>query len=230
MNSLMNKSTIKKASVLPTILIILGALASQAKSPSLEPLINGLTEARVGQLVIFSAANNDSIDNYSWKVICLEGYGDHKVINDGKDLIFSAEEEGRYLFICAMTRGNLVDLVIHELVVKNPEPIEPIKPDANLNDFEIMVKSWLPVEDYSKEIAIRLAYSFDLVASANQGSIDDFLRFTQLSNRAALGVDNLETWLPFLQKLSSYCKKNMQDASYEEHVQLWLHISAALRK
>ena len=227
---MVNKNTIKKASILPSILIILGALASQAKSPSLAPEVKGLTEARVGQLVIFSSENNDSIDNYSWEVICLEGYGDYKVINDGKNLIFSAEEEGRYLFICAMTRGNLVDLVVHELVVKNPVPIKP-EPDANLNDFEIMIKGWLPVEDYSKEIATRLAYSFDLVAgSGNQGSIDDFLRFTQLSNRAALGVDNLETWLPFLQKLSSYCKKNMQDASYEEHVQLWLHISAALRK
>lgn len=227
----MKKETMKKAAVLPTILIILGTLASQAKSPELSPVALGQTEARVGQLVIFSAV---VADNYSWKVVNKDyhfgGVGfDYKIISGGSQLVFSAEQEGTYLIICAMAKGSLIETVIHRLVVANPEPVKP-EPEPDLSDFEIMVKSWLP-EGYDRIVAARLAYSFDLAAtlSVKDNDIDSFLRMTTLSNRAALGSD-LETWMPFLKRLSDYCQKNMQDASFEEHVQLWLHVSAALRK
>lgn len=218
-----SKETMKKVTILPAILLMLGALASQAKSPNLEPVVIGQTEAEVGQLVIIDSSDSKA-DSYVWEMICLSGKGDYRIINNGQSLIFSATEEGSYLFICAMVRGSLVDLVIHELTVVK----SLIKPDPNLNDFEIMIRSWLP-NDYDRIIAARLAYSFDLAASNNQGDIDSFLRLTTLSNRAALGSD-LKVWVPFLKKLSDYCQKNMQDASLEEHVQLWLHVSAALRK
>jgi len=228
----------KRYALLPTIFLVLGALAFQADWPSVDCKINGLTEARVGQLIVFEA---EEADAYDWEVI---GGGNYLV--DEARLVFSAEVPGNYLIICAVTNDGLVKLSVLNLCVKGrttpiidiiPEIIDVIPDvppivddiiDIVIDPFDAEVLSWLPA-NYDKATATRLAYAFNLTAASGAKDVDALLKLATLSNRAALG-NNLEEWKPFLEAFSVYCQENLQNASVLEHERLWTRVANLLSK
>lgn len=180
------------------------------------PKIAGPAAAEIGELVILTASG---ADNYDW----LKSAG-HV---EGNRVFFTTPVPGTYTFVCAATRGGEVRALEHCIVVKGPSDPPTPEPEE-LNDFEIMVKSWVP-EGTEPGAPLRLATSFALVAASDHANIDALLKVTVLGNRAALGPGS-ETWKPFFASLEAYCDANLQDADLTAHLNLWKKIAAALRK
>lgn len=167
-------------------------------------------QAQVGELVILEATPASA---YQWQV--LPDNSNYRIVNGGQTLIFSAQEVGEYIFVCAMAKGNEVELVVHKVVVA------PFS--VNLKS---LVKRWLP-SNYDKDIAKKLSRAFR-ESTEDVESVDELIERSAEYNRDALG-DNLEVWKPFLIKFSNHCKTNLESKSLEEHIAVWIEVSKALK-
>jgi len=211
------KKTIIKSTPLAALAVALAVLFAANDFQSLDNKVDFVKTASVGELVELTAPDADA---WAWQI--LPETKNYKLINSGRTLIFSAEEKGSYIFVCAYSQGNQVKLVVHKIIVGS-------KNNNNSNSaFDKLVKSWLP-KGYTKDDAHRLANAFQLATVKEHSSVAELIRFSSISNRAALG-DDYEQWKPFLKDLSNYCKQNYQGKSLEDHINLWLYVAGALRK
>jgi hypothetical protein len=209
-----SKKSVKENS--PLILLLVGVISAFLAAPSseLDGQIKSTTSAAVGELVIFDAGVSDA-DAYVWHV--LPNTKNYRVIDGGKQLVFSATTEGEYLFICAMTKGGKVDLVVKRLVVG---------PGNKNTDFNITDN--LP-KDFDPVVAKQLARSFRFAVESKPATIDELFTRTQISNKVILN-ESLEVWKPFLQSVLDHCKQNMTNATIDDYYALWLKIADTLEK
>lgn len=194
----------------PVVLVAALATFIATHSPSdFEGTIASVQKAMVGQLVEINASEAAA---YQWKI--MPDNWNYKVINNGRTLLFSAVEPGDYLFICAMTKNDQVELVVHKVIIL------PYQPDISL-----LVKHWLP-ENYNKDDAHKLGQAF-LLSAKTSTTIDELILKSSENNKEALGA-SLEAWKPFLVNVSTYCKRYAVSQSFEEHQNIWLQIAKEL--
>jgi len=206
----MKTKTKVAASVTPVALAAALVTFIALYSPSnFDGKVDCIYQAQIGELVILEATPASA---YQWQV--LPDNDNYKIVNGGKTLIFSAQEIGDYIFVCAMASDNDVKLVVHKVIVTIFS--------VNLKS---LVKRWLP-SNYDKDIASKLSRAFrDSTEDAE--NIDDLIKNSSECNRKALG-DNLEQWKPFLINFSNYCKTNLEGKSFDEHISIWIEVSKAL--
>lgn len=162
--------------------------------------LDSVQMAQVGELIVIKATEASA---YKWQV--LPDNDNYKLTDNGRSLIFSALVPGDYIFVCAMAKGDSVELVVHKVIVEpyGPNPVKELVGDIR-----------------SKELANTFR------KAANEAtSVDELILLSAQYNNA---LSNLEKFKPFLQRVADYCRENMSDKSLEEHKALWNKIASAL--
>lgn len=189
-------------------------------------VIDGLTTAEVGDLVVISVEASNA---KSFKWLVTPSTDNILVIDDGKRIVFSSGELGKYTFTVAGALGDTVDLASHT--------VEIVGPAVPLSELESKITSWCElVESPTKrDECLALAQSFSSIATmieaGNLTTASDIVAATSLSNKAALG-ESLETWLPFRDGLVNHltelaAKGELPNPS--AHSEVWNNIASALR-
>ena len=188
--------------------------------PTVSLIVKAPETCKVGEMVTIDATGSNA-DVFEWLVIPTTK--NFRVITNGQEALFSAEEPGTFIFIIAATRDGILQPLYRLQVVVEPGST----PVPVHDDFTIKVKSWLP-PNVDPKILEKLARSFERVASAGHKDVAVLVKTTSLSNRAILG-DQMLKYKVFLVAFSAYLKANLTDATIEEHVELWFSLAATLR-
>lgn len=206
------KSALSSSPVVAAIAIAVGVALHNPSEP-FTGKVDATYAAMVGELFVIEASPADS---YKWTVLSRCPSENYYLAENGKKLIFSAPESGEYVFVCAMAKGSEVELITHKIVVSPYTP--SIKP---------LIKNWLP-DNYNKEVAKRLSAALK-ESAASATTIEELISKSAEANRTAL-ADDLDSWKPFLQKMSAYCQENLANKSLAEHVSFWNQVATALER
>lgn len=169
-------------------------------------------DCEIGELVVLDASASKAV-SFEWKV--KPKTPNFIIIENGKRAFFSSPRSGVFLFVVAGAKGDEVGCVLHEISVIGT---------VILDEFTTLIRNWLP-KDSNPLLLNALSRSFK--ESSNAKDIETLIKTTSVANRAVLGK-NLEQYKSFLIAFSNYLQKNYQNATLEEHQELWLKIAAAL--
>ncbi|MFA5760037.1 MAG: hypothetical protein WC942_11895 [Clostridia bacterium] len=89
------------------------------------------------------------------------------------------------------------------------------------------VEDWLP-SVYSKADASALAGAFKDATLKDHENVAALVEYTRYNIKA--NVRDIDTWQPFLNRISEYCRTNLVDQDMAAHTQFWLELSASLKK
>lgn len=126
-----------------------------------EVILTAPLECRVGELITFDASGS-KMDNITWNIS--PSTINFKIIDGGKQAIFSSEKIGDYVITVAVVNGKKVDLSIIELTVysSTPPPLinkdgvkdliddklpDSVKQVINLDQVKNLLDAVLPSED-----------------------------------------------------------------------------------
>jgi len=182
-------------------------------------------KVKVGQLVTLDVSASTA-NTYSWKVI--PPTENFRVIEGGKEAVFSSQTGGDYVFVIAVAKDDTVDVHVHTIKVTGGQP----QPG---DDLVTKVASWCEkVESPTKrDDALKLAQSFSSVSAVISETMTpaDIVEATKKSNRDALG-DNVEQWVPFLEGLQAELKTLAEAGKLEDtaaHAAMWRSIADGLK-
>ena len=185
-------------------------------------------ECRVGELVTFDATDSD-MDNIAWCIF--PPTTNFRIINEGKQAIFSAEQPGDYTVTVAVANGKKVALTITHLhVLGSDSPLIPslldnvipslldnvaprfkqfeVPPLQNPEQFDsqpLDIRSWLPQKPQARSID-RVVKS--LTNLSNMMKRDNFETEGEMIQAVAWSMSRAtqknETWEPFIINFTKY--------------------------
>jgi len=218
---------------------------SQGQPVSVDPLnpnskaevvIDGPTEAKVGQLVRFDLSKSSGT-MFKWKVI--PSTTNFESYEGGRKAVFSADAPGEYTFVVACSLNGTVDVKTHTLKVGTgpaPPPVPTPTPGPN-SVLASKILSWADAVNSvsKKQEAAKLGASFNSVADqivpGQLTTPEEIITKTAESNRAALGT-SLAAWVPCLTSLQAEMKSRADAGTLvtaEQHKAMWKEIASALR-
>ncbi|GAF79533.1 unnamed protein product [marine sediment metagenome] len=114
----MNKKTTLSIIGIAVIILLMGICAypvyQNLQSQEIKVSLKAPRECRIGELVTFDASGN-RIEDITWNISPLTS--NFKIIDDGKQAIFSSEGVGVYTVTIAIANNNEVNLIITDLTV-----------------------------------------------------------------------------------------------------------------
>lgn len=181
-------------------------------------------ECRVGELVTFDASDSD-MDNIAWSIF--PPTTNFKIINEGKQAIFSAEQPGNFTVTVAVSNDKKVALTVTHLVVLGSDSLipdiinvinSPVIPFSLKPQFEVPplqpdekepqtldIRSWSPQKPESNRISKMIKSLTDLV---NMMEKDNFETKDEMVQATAWTMDRAtqkdETWKPFIINFIKY--------------------------
>jgi len=199
-------------------------------------VIHAPETAKVGELVRFDVSASKA-NSFKW--ILVPESVDFEVYSEGRRAVFSAREEGEYMFIVACAYEGTVDVKTHTVIVGKPGPDPSDYPKVPRPDSEAGVVEWIPywcsLTLRPRDEVVRLAESFEGVAATIAAGVhttpDEIIKATGEANRQAL-EDSVEEWKPFLLSLQNEFKKQANAGtlvSPEQHAEMWREVAAGLR-
>lgn len=202
-----------------TLLLILALAAPLHADATI--VLDAPTEAKVGQLVVLDASQSEA-DSFKW--IAPDNI---YPVDGGSKIIFSAMQAGTYQFTLAVAKEGTVDIVIHEITVKTPQPTDELVSKITVWSQEVQYAA-------KRDDLIKLSHSFGLVAarieSGELTSVAEILSATKKANHEAIG-DNLSHWTPFFNNLNVELQRLANAGKLvtpEDHATLWRRIASAL--
>lgn len=199
-------------------------------------VIKAPNEAKIGELVRFDVSASRA-ESFKWLLVPKSA--DFEVYNNGKRAVFSAREEGEYMFIVACAYKGTVAVTTHVVRVGNPGPKPGDYPIVPKPDAGAGVAKWIPfwcsLTVRPEVEARKLAESFEGIASTISAGVNttpgEIIKATSEANRQALG-DSLEAWKPVLLSLQNEFKNRANAGtlvSAEQHAEMWREVAKGLR-
>lgn len=229
----MNKSNVVAAAVLAVAALLaatpfIGSFGTPAvftDGDQAKVVIKAPEKVKVGQLVTLDVSGSTA-STFSWQVI--PPTENFRVIEGGKEAVFSSQVGGDYLFVVAVGKDDTVDVQVHKVTVTGGQP-QPT------DDFATKVAAWCEkVESPTKrDDALKLAQSFSSVSAIISDTMTpaDIVEATKKSNRDALG-SNLDHWVPFLESLQAELKAQNDAGKLQDtaaHAAMWRAIADGLK-
>lgn len=217
---------------LPFVLSAVDTVAATDDAPAAKLVLKAPAKCVVGELVRLDLRES-VVGGVQWRV--LPDTPDFEVIENGQRAFFSSRVPGSYLFIVAGAKGDTALLTHHTIVVDGAVPGPGPGPGPGpvvqtlAEQVTAMVAAIPAYEGRDAQIK-GVAQVFRKMAEGSDISPDQILEATAVANSAVLG-DNLEKWVPFLDKLGELLDGMVDGGKLttrDDYKATWLEIAKGL--